>query len=227
MRHHRAVAALGLFVTISTSLTLAPHARAAVVLPTPLKIWDMFPRNTQGENGIFLQRRDLGTSNYEDLVNSADYQWSTPGTNFEIPIIFQDVNPLIFAHPSSVNGTGFDRDTAMSIELDGDAFSAIHLTGHTTTGAAPTVGFYIYMGANNYNAPIFQSGPFADIDLIIPYTPGDRLYFSTTAIGTDVDAWAKWDDLQIVGVPEPASAMLTVAAGLLLARRAPRRRRDY
>ena len=122
-------------------------------------------------------------------------------------------------HPSAVNNTGFDRDTAMSIELDGNMFPAVHVTGGTTTGAGTNVAFYIYKGADNFDTPLFQSGPFGHIDLTIPYTPGERLYFSTTAVGNDVDAWAQWDKLEIVGVPEPASATFFLASGLLLVRR--------
>jgi hypothetical protein len=208
----RTTLASAVFVpTLLVSLLIAPTAAPGALLQaTPIPLWDVFPRNTQGENGIYLQRRDAGTSNYVDLVNTKDFQWTTPDVEFGVPAIFRDPSPLIFAHPAAVNGTGFDRDAAMSVQLEGSAFPAVHVTGSTTTGAAKTVGFYIYMGADNWNAPLFQSGPGESIDLTIPYTPGDRLYFATKAIGTDVNAWAKWDNLQITGVPEPAEGLLIV-----------------
>jgi hypothetical protein len=201
-------------------------ARGALVQATPVPLWDVFPRNTQGENGIFLQRRDAGTSNYVDLVYTKDFQWMTPDVQFGVPAVFRDPAPLIFAHPAAVNGTGFDRDAVMSVQLDGSAFPAVHVTGGTTTGAAKTVGFYIYIGADNWNAPIFESGPGQAIDLTIAYAPGDRLYFATKAIGTDVNAWAKWDNVQITGVPEPAAGMCGVmTTALACARCFPRRQR--
>ena len=196
-------------------LISTPAAPGALVQATPVELWDVFPRNTQGDNGIYLQRRDAGTSNYVDLVNTKDFQWTTPDVEFGVPAVFRDPAPLIFAHPAAVNGTGFDRDAVMSVQLDGGTFPAVHITGNTTTGAAKTVGFYIYMGADNWNAPLFESGPGQSIDLTIPYTPGDRLYFATKAIGTDVNAWAKWDNVQITGVPEPTAGLSVVVVAMV------------
>ena len=145
---------LGSLLVLAVVLVARPISAIEITTDT-VALWDLFPQNTQGENGIRLQHRAVGSTDYTDLSYRWDYAWFTLGVPFNVPDIYRDEVGKILAHPSAVNQCWFDRDSAIQVQLEG-ALSYVHITGTAIMrpGGSGSVWFYIYKGADNWDSPL-------------------------------------------------------------------------
>ena len=195
----------------------ASMANAVVLTSTPQDLSTLFPPS-QGANGIFAQSRDIGTSTYQNLAGSGTF-YGTPGAPFSIPSIFVRQPGQIELNPSAIVQGGTTRDAALDVQLTGSGFTQVQIHGVTTAGDGgdPTTEWYIYDGSNNWGNPIWETTALGTvIDLTVAYVPGMDLYFSTDALGDDVNDNACFSNLTVQAVPEPSTAAAG-ALGMLLA----------
>ncbi len=214
-----AVRTYGLAVAAVLAVVLGATAAQAITVSTaPSDIWTLFPRDTQGENGIWLQSRDGNTSTYRMLDHPGAYAWTTTGARWGLPAITRtDTVGKITAEPAAVNQVGHWRDTAIRVSLEG-AMSEVRVTGSTGCDSGGDVYFYIYQGEDNWDEPLWQGGRDQAFNFLVPCTSGDELFFSVYAGTYDANDWARWYNLQVTGtqmIPEPvtlAGAGLGIAA---------------
>lgn len=191
----------------------AVSAQAGVVQPIETKLYDLFPKQQQGENGIYLQYLSPNGS-YTDLVCLGDYVFGTLGTPWNLPAIYRSpyYPESLLAHPTAVTQCGADRDPVIRITLDG-GYGAVRVTGSAQTASWGDVRYYIYKGAANYSLPIWNAMGGGSFDLLIDYSDGEELFFATDALGADHNDWANWCAVRFQAVPEP-SCFAVIAAGL-------------
>lgn len=195
-------------------------AWSGVVQPTETRLYDLFPRQNQGENGIYLQYRSANGS-YTNLVNLGDYIFGTIGTLWNLP---NAVRPghypeSIHAHPTAVTQCGYDRDPVIRVVLNGN-YGLVKVTGSAQTASWGDVRYYIYKGAQNYNQPIWQQWNSGSFDLLVAYTEGEELFFATDSGSTDYNDHADWCSVRFQAVPEPATlAFIGTGIGWLILRR--------
>jgi hypothetical protein len=205
----------------------ATQAQAITVGTTPSGIWTLFPKNTQGENGIWLQSRDNGTSLYRTLTYAGDYAWITPGAPWGLPALTRTGTPgKITADPADENQVGHDRDTVIRVLLEGP-ISEVRVTGSFGVDSWGGVNSYIYKGQGNWSQPLWQGGPGQGFNFLVPCTSGDEIFFSVDAGANDMNDWARWYDLQVTGtqlIPEPVT-MAGLGLGVAALSRYVRRRR--
>jgi hypothetical protein len=211
--------------------TLAIPVQAVTISTTASDIWTLFPKSTQGENGIWLQARDDGTSNYRLLSYSSDYAWVTPGAAWSLPAVTRMGPGKLSAHPTDQVQVGHDRDTIIRVLLEG-SFSEVRVTGRSGVDSSGGVVFSVFTGAGGWTAPLWQRSGAGTFDLLIPCTSGTELFFQADAGANDYNDWARWYDLQVVGtkmieppgaVPEPLT-MAGLGLGLGAVARYVRRR---
>lgn len=216
-------------LVVLLSVVLASPARAVPITSTPASVWELFPKTQQGENGIRAQGRDGGSSTYYDLTWTADYTFKSVGAAWELPKVWRGgsiSNQVFVAEPADDSGGSFDRDIIIRALLSG-AQPEVRVTGRSGTDSSTSMTFYIYKGAGNWNAPIWQAGPNVSFDLTTPFVSGDELFFGVDAGASCVNDWGRWYDLTLTGVgdlppttvPEPAGLALVGLALLCLRRR--------
>jgi len=184
-------------------------------------LWQLFPKNTQGENGIRLQYR-AGAS-YTDLTYSSDYYWITLNTAWNVPYFSKDSTvKKIYTHPSAITQIGYDRDPVMRVSLT-SALSQVQVTGTAMCESYGPVLMYIYKGAGNYANWIWQatlSNNSSNFDFTIDFTSGEELFFAVDSGSVDYNDWARWYNVQLTGLPEPATvAVALLGLGILSLRR--------
>jgi hypothetical protein len=141
-----------------------------------------FPTWENGENGVYLQYKDK-QNNYTDLKYSEKYEaFVSDGKNslsgVSIPAVasLNANTPKIVAIPY-VDPTGINpKDAIMRVRLDGN-YGNVKISGE----AAPITGklrYYIYLGRNNYNKPVWQSTTGGKFELTVAYKDGDELFFA-------------------------------------------------
>lgn len=174
----------------------------------PIDLYDVLPRSLQGENGIYLEYRRGGTSEYTYLTNFGDYNWKTPNTPWNLPTIERlSEAGVIAADASAVYQVGYDRDSVMRVSLDTDA-PQIRITGSCYTAGYSNMIFAIFIGPDNWSSPLRTMAPGETFDLTVPILSGDQVYFTVTATPNDINGWARWRDIQLTAVPEPTSLSL-------------------
>ncbi|MEK7674817.1 MAG: LamG-like jellyroll fold domain-containing protein [Verrucomicrobiota bacterium] len=204
--------ATGSVASSEAILTVIP----ALVSGTETRLVDYFPKTSQGEHGIFLQYlRSDGT--YENLINTGDYAFTTPGMPWNIPRVeVSDFNSgSIYVNPSAVVQVGAERDAIMRVTLWGD-YGRVRVRGHAEkTGGS--MRFYVYQGAGNYAAPLWQAWDGGAFDLTVPYLEGDQLFFAVDAGPNDVNDWAFWRDIRFQGLGPDAVIDSPVRSGEIVA----------
>jgi len=198
----------------------AVSAQAGVVQPVETALYDLFPKQQQGENGIYLQYLSPDGS-YTDLVCIGDYVFGTPGTPWNLPAVYRSpyYSESLLAHPTAVTQCGADRDPVIRVTLDG-GYGSVRVTGSAQTASWGDVRYYIYKGAANYSQPIWNAQGGGSFDLSIGYSDGEELFFATDACGADYNDWANWCSVRFQAVPEPSSfAALGASLCAVLVRR--------
>jgi hypothetical protein len=201
------------FLNISLTLCSAvllwtSTAQGVVVSKTTASIYDLFPQNTQGTNGIRLQYRTGGTSTYTDLNYSSDYLWNTTVTSYNLPLVNRTGTAgIIYANPSAVNNMGYDRDPVIRVGVQGK-FNRVHIQG-TAGQTGGSVIWYIYKGSTNWGSPLWSSSSPASFDFEVDCASGEELFFAVNANGNDIDDQSYWQDIKLTGVGFPVSAIPT------------------
>ena len=201
-------------VTVAESDTDDPPETPLLIQSTETRLVDFFPKTTQGENGIYLQRAQNGT--YSNLDNFGDFTFKTTDTAWNLPIVIlgdkagNKDNEIIQAEPSTA------ENSAIRVTLNGD-YGLVHVTGSAQmTKASGSARFFIYKGEYGYTEPLWQatlSGLNSDsFDLSIPYTEGEQLFFSIDANGPDTDDWAAWNQIRFIAASDSVSPVLTAGA---------------
>jgi hypothetical protein len=181
-------------------LLLVASAQAVVVSQTPASLYDLFPQNTQGTNGIRLQYRAGGTSTYTDLSYGGVYTWWTAGAPYNLPFVIRSGTAgTILAEPSAVAAAGADRDPVIRVLVQGK-FNQIRVQGRVRqTGGIMT--WYIYKGATNWAAPLWESSFAADFDFEVSCTSGEELFFAVDAGANDTGDHGQWQDVTLTAMP--------------------------
>jgi hypothetical protein len=195
----------------------------ALDVTNPVSLGSVFPKTTQGENGIWMQGRLVGTSTYTDLINVGDYNWKLYPNDTTWPGAPHIYNSNIiraipsFAHLWNGNETGDpNMDAIVRVQIEGNV-SAVVLYGSTSPEAS-NYWTYIYKGADNWSNPIWTSSyEWQLINLEIPVSAGDELFigthrsdFNSCNFGGQDPGWG----LTLTGivVPEPGTLSLLTAA---------------
>jgi hypothetical protein len=184
-------------------LLWAGVAQAVVVTPTPVSLFDQFPKEAQGENGIWLQYRQAGTSSYTDLTRTADYTWVNPNPHFNLPFLIRWNTGRIKAEPYQVSGTILDPTIRVQVQ---GPFSRLRIQGATGRDLTAAVIWYIYKGATNWNAPLWQSSAVTSFDFEVDCAAGEELFFAVNADGSDANDHSYWENLRLTAVAFPISA---------------------
>ena len=193
-----------------------------------------FPEHIQGNSGIYLQYRN--GSNYVDLINnnpfgggglSNDYVFVNPDLtdpdHFPVILAYEYNNPVpslnqISAAPSCTPRNNINADAVIRINLP-DTGGQVQITGSCGKSSSEDVYFTIYKGAGNYSSPVWSTWNSGTIDVTIPYSKGEQLFFATNS-GTSCGAnLPYWKDLKLIitpvaafsGMPKTGQAPLTVA----------------
>jgi len=180
---------------------MASAAHAVIVTNTPSQICYLIPTNIQGSNGIRLQYRAVGTSDYTDLTSFGGVSdlWGTPGTAYNIPSVGLVSPGKWRVHPSAVTFAGFDRDTLIRVKIEGSVTS-IKIEGGFGSDSSLNCWFYIYKGAGNWASPLWSSDPGGTFSFTTSCQDGDELFFATNAKGNDNNDWAFYQDVTITGL---------------------------
>ncbi|MBI2833262.1 MAG: hypothetical protein HYX76_02415 [Acidobacteria bacterium] len=193
-----ALVATALVAGLSVSTVSPPlhgTTTAGIVEGIETRLVDFFPKTTNGENGIFLQYRAADGS-YANLPNARDYEFRIPRLNqWDLPAILVNdfVYNDVFAHPTALNQCNIEADAVIRVSLNAD-FGVVEVSGRAWVGSEAIVRHYIYKGAGNYNAPIWQTwSPDERFGLVIPYAAGEELFFATDSGDDDINDWAHWD----------------------------------
>ena len=181
-------------------------AQGVDVTRTPAYLYELFPQNTQGANGIRLQYRQGGTSAYTDMSYAADYSWNYPNAHYNLPFLIRSATAgRILAEPYYVSTV---LDPVMRVQVN-SKFSRIRVQG-TAGKTQGIVSWYIYQGATNWAAPLWQSANPASFDFEVDCAPGEELFFALNAGTSDASDHSYWQDIRLTAVafpitPAPAS----------------------
>jgi hypothetical protein len=193
-------------ILCSAILLWAGTARGVDVTRIPAFLYDLFPQNTQGSNGIRLQYRQGGTSTYTDMNYAADYTWNYPNAHYNLPFLIRSATAgRILAEPYYVSTI---LDPVLRVQVN-SKFSRIRVQG-TAGKTQGIVVWYIYKGATNWAAPLWQSGSPASFDFEVDCAPGEELFFAINAGTSDASDHSYWQDIRLTAVafpitPAPAS----------------------
>ena len=179
-----------------------------------------FPEHIQGNNGIYLQYRN--GSNYVDMINynpfgggglSNDYVFVNPDLtdpdHFPTILAYEYNNPVpslnqISAAPSCIPRSNINADAVIRINLS-DNGGQVQIKGSCGRSSSDDVYFTIYKGAGNYSSPVWSTWNSGIIDVTIPYSKGDQLFFATNSGTSCTDGnLAYWKDLQLIITPVAA-----------------------
>jgi PKD repeat protein len=227
-------------IAILLFVSILPLTSASV-----LDVRQNFPEHIQGDNGIYLQYRS--GPDYVDLINynpfgepkpanPLDYIFVNPdmtdSDHFPVILAYEYNNPnpstnQISAAPSCKPRNNVNADAVMRITVP-DNGGLVHITGSCNVTPNPEKGqvyFTIYKGAENYASPAWSTWNNGSIDVTVPYSKGEQLFFSTnsgtdTCLGNDLAYWTdlKLDTQQVSsvlvsdfsGIPTVGSAPLDV-----------------
>ncbi len=174
-------------------------------------LFDKFPVTQNGENGIWLQSRDsAGYTNLEYLKKNGNYWFGIPSAPKAKPVITRGVNPNldqipfdpegIYAFPSAVNITGYDRDAVIRVTIPGSG-GFVHLSGEACREGSGDVRFFVYKGEDQYSQPLWQVPNCGTVNLTIPYAEKDQVFFGVSAYSDDTNTKTRWKYLQLETPP--------------------------
>ena len=190
-----------------------------------INLWDIFPKTTQGENGVFLYGYNPSSQTYRQLNNGGDYFFYTPNQNWAIPQIVRSSvdESWMTLHPAGQNGTVYGVEDIVL------AYNVSEANTYTVSGdfqqyGGGSVGAYIYRNETLLWSQGLPGGAQASFDLEnITLNANDRLFFGVSSAGDDVNDSSGFR-ATIVAVPEPASILLFGLGGAGLAFRRFRRK---
>ena len=165
-----------------------------LIRDTKTSLAQLFPKTTQGENGISLMSLD-GSGNHFELSYISDYFFGSVGAPWNIPKIYaiDPVNGIIGVEPSAVSQVGAEKDAVIKTILNGD-YGKVRVTGEAYIDGGAT-RFYIYKSFAGYTSPIWEANNSGAFDLLVPYSDGDELFFAVDAGADDVNDWARWKNI--------------------------------
>jgi hypothetical protein len=178
-------------------------AHGVTIARTPAYLYELFPQNTQGSNGIRLQYRSSGTSSYTDMSYAADYSWNYPNAHYNLPFLIRSGTAgRILAEPYYVTTTILDP--VMRVQVD-SRFSRVRVQG-TAGKTQGLMNWYIYKGATNWAAPLWQTNSPSSFDFEVGCAPGEELFFAINAGTSDASDHSYWQDLCLTAVAFPITA---------------------
>lgn len=185
-------------------------------------VFDKFPIMRNGENGIWLQ--SLEGARYVDLAYITplgNYCFGTESAEKYKPLIsrvalpnpsvtsqagkpsaspLQSTPDTIYAVPSAVISTGHDRDAVIRVTIPGSGGN-VRISGDACREGPGDVRFYVYLGENQYNQPLWQESNCGKFNLTIPYAEKDQVFFGVSAEGDDSKDRTYWKYLQLETIP--------------------------
>lgn len=183
-----------------------------LVKPAGTKLIDALSQTANGENGITVQYREAGSSfkaagkGYQNLgFNGRDYTFSYGGKTYPVVILKKDKG-IINVTPFKAGN--YRYDTVISAALN-DSYDEVQISGNVnqTNGERR---FYIYLGENNFDVPIWQSTVNGSFNIRIKYNEGDKLFFAIeeeeNAGLTAASNISSWSNVVIKGIGTNKSA---------------------
>jgi PKD repeat protein len=174
-----------------------------VLNPVIFDLRQMFPKDAQGENGIYLEYRQ-GNS-YTPLDHNGDYSFAyTAGNPYQMPAIHiykwgpgGGVWDKVSVHPSAIPPGNINADGIIRVIIPGTG-GDVRVRGAAGNLNNGDVRFYIYKGADQYNNPFWSATQSGSFDFIIPYSTGEEIFFGTSALINAYNDWAYWDGAQLI-----------------------------
>ena len=184
-------------------------------------VFDKFPVTLNGENGIWLQSRD--GARYENLIyisplgnycfgkeSTVKYKPKPLITRVVLPDAsqtgippntpFPTIPETIYAFPSAITTTGYDRDAVIRITIPGNG-GYVRISGDACREGSGNVQFYVYKGESQYNQPLWQASNCGKFNLTFVYTEKDQVFFGVRAVGDDSHDRTHWKYLQLETLP--------------------------
>jgi hypothetical protein len=174
-------------------------------------VYDLFPRDTQGTNGIRLQYRSPGSSTYGDMSLVGDFSWGTPGHTYNFPTLIREGTAgQILAQP---RGWIDFLDSALRVQVDA-ACARIRVQGAATYEA--DASYFIYKGATNWATPLWASSGGTGFDFEVVCEAGDELFF-VVSTSDERGISTRWQNITLTGIPPELAAYHAVELSWLTA----------
>jgi len=103
---------------------------------------------------------------------------------------------LISAAPSCTPRNNIDADAVMRITIPGHG-GLVQITGSCNKDTIGNAYFTIYKGAENYSSPVWSTMNNGSIDITLPYSEGEQLFFATNTGGDGCPDLPYWADLKL------------------------------
>ncbi len=226
--------------------SFSPFVSAATISSTPSGLYDILPQDTNGSNGVFTQARIVSGGTYANMTYNysgiGDYSWfyqsSTPGYQIYRGEDITSTTSGNIATPNSIYAPGpavssFDKIIRVSLDIAG-GFNGVRITGDSVhyriSGAnnvSSGVTAFIYKTEMGFASPIWtgtwntNDNTFRDIDVAVPVSTGDELFFAVNNNGSGIATHFNWVDVNLTAtnVPEPSTIFLISLASLGLLKR--------
>lgn len=173
----------------------------APVFSATVNLWEIFPKNSQGENGVYANAYNLDTSIFRNLTYITDYVFGTPeNSNWNIPYIAspRDNYPWIITHPLGTEFNGQEQTILLlsspygqvlidriqgQINPNDGGYVSFSIVGSNLTGQSIEL-YQQNIGNNNVS---FDIGPFSQSFQFISfhvdplgYSHYDTTYYNAT-----------------------------------------------
>ncbi len=224
----------------------SPFISAATITTTPSALYAILPQSVNGTNGVSTQARLISggtyanmSYNYNSIGNySWYYQTSSPGYQIYRGADITSTTSGNIATPKSIYAPGpavntFDKIIRISLDM-AVGFDAVRITGdslHYRISGASNVSngiiAFIYKNEVGFGSPVWtgtwntNDNTFRGIDVTIPVSTGDKLFFAVNNRGSGIATHFSWVNVNLTAtnIPEPSSVFLISLAALGLMRR--------